>query len=458
MQIFERNLGKNLETWKKSSGRKPLILRGARQVGKTTLIKKFAKSYPYSILLNLEKPTDAAYFMNYHEAKSIVESLFLSRNISIASIGETLLFIDEIQEVPNAIQMLRYFYEEFPDLNVIAAGSLLEFAMKKVKSFPVGRVEFRYMHPLNFIEYLRAIGHQGALDQMNRIPCESFAHTFLLGLFNQYAIVGGMPEVISIFLEKQSMTDLPKVYDSIWSTYRNDVEKYAANETERKVIKHIMATAHMYMDQRIKFQNFGQSNYRSREVGEAMRNLDTAKIIQLIYPTTDVEIPVKSDLRKSPRLQFLDTGLVNNELGIQPEMLSFADLSSSYKGAIVPHLITQELISLSCTNDKKPNFWVREKKQSTSEVDLVFTYRDMVIPIEIKSGSEGTLKSLHQFVEHSSHPYSIRMYAGEFNVIETKTPDGTPYLLMNIPYYLGTKLPEYVTYFVENFKIKKNIQ
>jgi hypothetical protein len=218
-----------------------------------------------------------------------------------------------------------------------------------------------------------------------------------------------------------------------------------------------MGTAHMYMDQRIKFQNFGQSNYRSREVGEAMRNLDSAKIIQIIYPTTDVEIPVKPDLRKSPRLQFLDTGLVNNELGIQPEMLSFADLSNSYKGAIVPHLITQELISLNWTNDKKPNFWVREKKQSSSEVDLVFTYQDKVIPIEIKSGSIGTLKSMHQFVEYSSHPYAIRMYAGEFNVVETKTPGGTPYLLMNIPYYLGTKLPEYVAYFVENFKIKKNI-
>ena len=119
----------------------------------------------------------------------------------------------------------------------------------------------------------------------------------------------------------------------------------------------------------------------------AMRNLDAAKVIQLIYPTTDVEVPVKPDLRKSPRLQFPDTGLINNELGIQPEMLSYADLSSSYKGAIVPHLITQELISLNTINDKKPNFWIREKKQSSSKIDLVFTYRDMVIPIEIKSAN-----------------------------------------------------------------------
>ena len=451
--FFKREIEKNLEAWKKSSKRKPLIIRGARQVGKTTLIKKFAKSYKYSILINLEKPSDIAYFNNYNEAKSIIESLLLSRNISIASIGETLLFIDEIQESPKAIQMLRYFYEEFPDLNVIAAGSLLEFAMKKVKSFPVGRVEYIYLHPLNFSEYLTAVNHQAALDQLKKVPYESYAHKVLLNLFNQYAIVGGMPEVVNNFIEKDSITELPKVYESIWGTYKNDVEKYTSNETERKVIKHVMSTAHLYIDQRIKFQNFGQSNYRSREVGEAIRNLDDAKIILLIYPTTDVEIPVKPDLRKSPRLQFLDTGLINYELGIQAEMMSFTDLNNLYKGAIIPHLITQELISLNTLNYKKPHFWVREKKQSSSEVDLVYTYKEKVIPIEIKSGSEGTLKSLHQFVERSKHPYAVRIYAGEFNVLRTITPGGKPYLLMNMPYYLGTKIPEYIEYFVMNYNV-----
>ena len=130
MQILKRNLENNLEAWKESSNRKPLILRGARQVGKTTLIKQFSKSYKYSIFLNLEKSTDADHFSKYNEAKTILEALFLSRNISITSINDTVLFIDEIQESPEAIQMLRYFFEEFPQLHVIAAGSLLEFAMK----------------------------------------------------------------------------------------------------------------------------------------------------------------------------------------------------------------------------------------------------------------------------------------------------------------------------------------
>ena len=449
--IFKRNASRNLEAWKNSSHRKPLIIRGARQVGKTTLVKEFAKSYKYTILLNLEKSSDIDFFNKYDQAKVLLESLLLTKNISIDSIGETLLFIDEVQESPRAIQMLRYFYEEFPDLHVITAGSLLEFAMKKVKSFPVGRVEYLYLHPLDFREYLEAIDHHAALKQIDKIPYDSFAHKTLLDLFNQYAIIGGMPEIVSNFIEKESLSELPNVYESIWGTYRSDVGKYAANETERKVIKHIMSAAHLYVDQRIKFQYFGQSNYRSREVGEAFRNLNDAKVIRLIYPTTDVEFPVKPDLRKSPRLQFLDTGLINNELGIQAEMLAFTDLSNSYKGAVIPHLITQELISMNTLNDNKPHFWIREKKQSSSEVDLVYTHQNKVIPIEVKSGKEGTLRSLHQFIDHTNHPYAVRMYAGEFNVTETKTPGGTPYLLLNLPYFLGTKIPDYIQFFVTNY-------
>ncbi|OQX98668.1 MAG: AAA family ATPase [Bacteroidetes bacterium 4572_117] len=450
---FKRTAEQHLKKWKSSTHRKPLIIRGARQVGKTTLVKEFARSYQYRILLNLEKPKDLAYFEKYDNVPMIIEALLLANKIQSTDKNKCLLFIDEIQESPKAIELLRYFYEEFPELHVIAAGSLLEFAMQHIKSFPVGRVSYLYLHPLNFIEYLAAIKHETAIEQLNKIPLESFAHDVLLDLFNRYAIIGGMPEVINVFLENESMADLPNVYESIWGTYQNDVEKYASSETGRKVIKHIMSTAHLYLDQRIKFQHFGQSNYKSREVGEAMRNLDDARIIRLIYPSTDVEVPIKPDLKKSPRLQFLDTGLVNHVLSIQADLLGLKDLSSSYKGALIPHLITQELISLNTISSTKPNFWVREKKQASSEVDLVLNSKGIVIPIEIKSGSTGTLKSLHQFIENSNHPYAVRMYAGEFSVEKNKTPKGTPYLLMNLPYYLGTKLPEYIVHFVDNYHL-----
>ena len=451
---FKRHVVTYLEDWKASKNRKPLILRGARQVGKTTLVTEFAKSYDFFISLNLEKAADKDFFEAYDDVKTIVESLFLSNNITPDQQLNTLLFIDEIQELPKAIQLLRYFYEEVPGLHVVAAGSLLEFAMKEVESFPVGRVEFLYLNPLNFGEYLQAINHTTAFKQLTNVPINPVAHKTLLGLFHRYAIIGGMPEVVKRDIGDGNLANLPKVYESIWATYKEDVEKYTSNSTERRVIRHIMDTAPLNIDQRIKFQNFGNSNYRSREVGEAMRNLDAAKIIQLIYPTTDIEPPIKPDIKKSPRLQFLDTGLINYTLGIQAQLLGMDDLSNAFKGAMIPHLITQELISLNTISNTKPHFWIREKRQSSSEVDLVYPYGDKIIPIEIKSGATGTLKSLHQFMERAGHPYAIRMYAGEFKIENTVTADGTPFILMNLPYYLGTLLPKYIEYFVNKYALR----
>lgn len=449
---FKRHISTHLVNWKASSNRKPLILRGARQVGKTTLVNDFSKTYKQCILLNLEKSKDARFFEAFEDVKTIKDALFLEYNIPSSDLDNTLWFIDEIQESPKAIQLLRYFYEELPELHVIAAGSLLEFAMQQVKSFPVGRVEFLYLYPLNFSEFLLAIGKQQAFDQLNEIPIKDFAHKTLIDLFNTYTIIGGMPEIVQTYIASKGISDLPKVYESIWATYKNDVEKYTSNDTERKVIKHIMNVAHLYVDQRVKFQNFGNSNYRSREVGEAFRNLDAAKIIQLIYPTTNLEAPIMPDVKKSPRLQFLDTGLINHDLKIQADLLALTDLSNAYKGAIIPHMITQEVLSLNTINNPKTHFWVREKAQASSEVDLVMQYQGKLIPIEIKSGATGSLKSLHEFIERTNHHYAIRIYAGEFNVEEHETPNqNKPYKLMNLPYYLGTKLPEYIDYFIKNY-------
>lgn len=363
------------------------------------------------------------------------------------------MFIDEIQESPKAIQQLRYFYEDLPQLHVIAAGSLLEFAISKVESMPVARVEYLFMHPLNFTEFLQASGLNTFLKYLNEIPVKKLAHKPLLEQFHKYAIIGGMPEIVSSYLQNNSLTTLPSIYESIWGTYKEDVEKYGVNKTNKNVIGHIMGNAHLYVDQRIKFQNFGQSNYNSREVGDAMRQLDKAKVIRLIYPSTDSKVPIKEDLKKAPRLQLLDTGLINYNLNIQVEMLSLDDLNNAYKGAIIPHLVTQEMLSLNSIKDSKPNFWVREKKQASAEVDLIISRKGLVIPIEIKSGAIGKLKSLHQFMNICNHPYAIRMSANTFSVENVKTNDGVKFYLMNVPYYLGTKLPDYIDYFIENYKL-----
>lgn len=445
---FNRQIISLLNKWKANPAKKPLILRGARQVGKTTLIKKFAESYPNSILLNLEKPADRSFFEDFDQVKSIVEAIFLTKNMDSSKLDQSILFLDEIQESPKAIQLLRYFYEEIPELSVIAAGSLLEFALKEVKSFPVGRVEFLYLYPMNFPEYLEAIGQNAALNEFIQIPVKPFAHKVLMQLFHRYLIIGGMPEVIKTDVAKKNLADLPPIYESIWSTYKADIEKYTQSDSERKIIRHIMNTAPLVLDQRIKFQGFGNSNYRSREVGECFRILEDAKVMRLIYPTTDLTPPLKSDLKKSPRLQLLDTGLVNHTLGIQAQLLGMDDLSLAFRGAIVPHMVTQELLSISHLTDHKPNFWVREKKQSSAEVDLVINHQNRAIPIEIKSGATGSLRSLHQFIDACDHGFAVRIYGGELKIEDTVTPQGKPYRLLNLPYYLGTKIKEYVDWFV----------
>lgn len=180
-----------------------------------------------------------------------------------------------------------------------------------------------------------------------------------------------------------------------------------------------------------------------------MRSLNDAKVLRVIYPTTSTEFPIFPDLKKSPRLQFLDTGIINYTLNIQSDMLGMKDLSEAYKGKIIPHIIYQELISIQAIKDEAPHFWVREKKQSQAEVDILLAVKQQLIPIEIKSGQTGSLKSLHQYIDQTKQKYAVRIYGGNFKVEETQTPSGTPYLLMNIPYYLGTQLYEYIEWFIQ---------
>lgn len=450
--MLKRELLQNLLQWKDNPTRKPLIIRGARQVGKTTLIESFSESYENKIIINLEKAADRKIFEDFDNVKDVVDVLLLRFNLTSDKIRGLFLFIDEIQESPKAIKLLRYFYEEYPQIHVIAAGSLLEFALKKIESFPVGRVEYLYLHPFNFVEYLNAHNNKAAILQLETIPVNKTAHSFLLELFNTYAIIGGMPEVVKTYILNKNLADLSRVYESLWETFKDDMIKYASNKSEINVMQHIVNTAYLNLDKRVKFQHFGNSNYKSREVGEAMRNLENARFLYLIYPTTENEMPVKPDFKKSPRLQFLDTGLINYKYGFQSELLSISDLSTFFKGYLIPHIVTQEIISINNTLNTKPNFWVREKTQSSAEVDLVVQYKDKVIPIEIKSGSAGKLRSLHQFIERANHIYAVRIYGGEFMIQKLKTPNQKEFLLMNLPYYLAIKLFDYLKYFIEKHK------
>lgn len=442
MKSIARKASVKLEEWKHREKRKPLLLRGARQVGKTTLVREFSKGFDSYIELNLERLSDRNLF-NLEQVKDILNAACLLKGKEFIQ-KTTLLFIDEIQESPKAIQQLRYFYEDLPNLHVIAAGSLLEFALKEVPSFPVGRVEYLYLHPLSFEEYLGAIGNSAAEQALKTVPVPNYAHDTLMKLFNEYTIVGGMPEIVDEYRKARNMTVLGRMYRQLWQAYKDDIEKYAKSSAEKQVLRHVIETAAFETD-RIKFEGFGNSNYRSREVGEALRALDLAKVVRLIYPTTALKPPISPDFKKRPRLQFLDTGMLTNILNLQGEMIGLLDLNDLNRGKIIQHIVAQELIAKYDELPYKPHFWVREKKTANSEVDFVVQYKDKILPVEVKSGKQGRLRSLHQFIEQSDVPLAVRIYGGNFRIEDSFTPNGKEYRLMNLPYYLGSMLSEYIT-------------
>ncbi len=450
MRQFERHTENALENWKNATQHKPIVMRGARQVGKTTLVRKFKNRYKHYIELNMERSADKKWANETESPVQLMEALGIQYGIPQTEWNDTLLFIDEIQEVPKMMEYLRFFYEDIPELYVIAAGSLLEYSFDKVETIPVGRIQYLYLFPLNFDEYLGAIAKKSLQQELRSKEVSRAAHGSLMEAFHDYVIIGGMPEIIAQYNQTKDIASLLPTYSSIWDTYKDDIPKYASNEGEKRIIEYLLQTAPQMSDQRITFQNFAGSNYKSREVGEAFRALDAAKVIQLIYPCTGLLPPPITNLRKSPKLQFLDTGLLNYDLGIQDKLLLMNNMSDAYRGAIIPHMFTQELISLNELSYKKPNFWVRNKNQSEAEVDLVFQHEDLLIPIEIKSGATGKLRSLHQFIDRCDHHYAVRVYGGELRIEKSKTPGGKPYILMNLPYYLGTRLPQYIADFVEN--------
>ena len=445
--MFPRQIATELKKWASSEDRKPLVIRGARQVGKTTAIHQFSKQFEQYIYLNLDLNEDKAPFLAFSSIETLVQALFFLKNRTLDLKNRTLLFIDEIQEVPEALNILRYFYESEREIAVIAAGSMLETLFNKNVSFPVGRVEYKVMRPVSFPEFLTAKEEMAALEQLVQIPLVPFAHSKLLKLYHSYALIGGMPEVVNNFIQHGDLTALSPIYDSLITSYLDDVEKYAANSSQILYIRHVIRNSFLLAGKRIKFEGFGNSSYRSREMGEALRTVEKAMLLQLVYPGTGTTLPLIPDIKKSPRLQVLDTGLLNYFSGIQKDILGTTDLNSIYQGTIVEHLTGQEILAFQYLSLSSLHFWVREKKDSTAEVDFVFSFEGKLIPIEVKSGKEGTLKSLHIFMDMAPHKMAIRFYAGELKITETTTGSGKKYQLLNLPYYLVSQLENYLVWF-----------
>jgi predicted AAA+ superfamily ATPase len=446
-QMFDRIIFTELEKWLTKSNRKPLVIRGARQVGKTTVVGQFSKKFKQYIYLNLELAVDRKPFEEFTTIELLVQSLFFIKNQSLTQRNDTLLFIDEIQEVPEALNILRYFYEDQPGIAVIAAGSMLETLFDKNISFPVGRVEYMVLRPVSFPEFLSAMDEREAINYLQQVPAPTFTHDKLIQLFHTYALIGGMPEVIKEYSENKDLLELSSIFDSLITAYLDDVEKYAGTNAQALHIGHAIRASFGQAGQRIKFEGFGNSPYRSRDMGEALRTLEKALLIELIYPSSDVKLPLLPDYRKSPRLQVLDTGMLNYFAGIQTEILGTDDLNKVYQGTLIEHLVGQELLATQFKSLSALHFWVREKTTSSAEVDYVVPFEGQLIPVEVKSGAEGKLKSLHMFMDLSPHNMAIRFYAGSLHITDAVTPGGKKYKLLNLPYYLVSQIENYLTWF-----------
>ncbi len=432
--MFQRKAIQHLQAWAESTPRKPLILRGARQVGKTTIVNNFAKEFDTFLHLNLERKTDRILFEENDSAEDVLTAIYLLKNKTRTN-GRTLLFIDEIQSSPQAVALLRYFYEDIPDLFVIAAGSLLETLIDIHISFPVGRVEYLAIRPCSFSEFLGALGETQLQEKLleGRLPDAIHART--MKLFNEYVIVGGMPEAVAHYAENRDFVALRKIYDTLLSGYRDDTEKYAKNTTDKKVLRHILINGWRYAGQRITFERFADSNYKSREMGEAFRTLEKAMLLELSYPTVETSLPLSPDLRKSPKLLWLDTGIVNHVSGNQQELFGTQDISEHFKGKIAEHIVGQALLSANDSVLAIRSFWVRNARNSQAEVDYVMPYKSQLLPIEVKSGSNAKIKSLHLYMEEAKNTFAVRFWNNPLSKDIVQLPSGKKYTLINVPYY-----------------------
>jgi len=444
--MFDRNIQEQLISWSSTQNRKPLVLRGARQVGKTTVVDQFSKNFDTYVYLNLEKEEDKNIFSLNQKLEQLILAIFLVKNKKQE--GRILLFIDEIQESKEAIKQLRYFFEERPELYVIAAGSMLETIFDQNINFPVGRVDFIFLRPVCFIEFLNAIGEEQAVEIFDsKMPFPEYGLEKLFNLFHEYALIGGMPEVVQFYSKRKDLVALRRIYESLVNSYIGDIEKYSKSTKSGNVIRDVFTMAFLNANQRIHFNKLAGTNYGGREVGAAFRSLEKVLLLHLIYPTLSTELPLQPSHRKAPKLQVLDTGLMSYQLGLQENLIGVDDLNNVYKGNFIEHLVGQELLASRFEVSHRLNFWVRDKKGSDAEIDFIVNYKGNLIPIEVKSGATGKLKSLHIYMGQAPHKMAVRLYRGEVRIDEIRTISGEKYMLMSLPYFLAFKIDKYLDWF-----------
>jgi len=412
---MRRFIDDELQRWQVSTRRKPLILRGARQVGKTWSLKEFGKNRFESLaLVDLDRnPSLRRVFDGDLHAVRICSDLEVLLRQKITP-GKTLLFIDEIQAAPRAITALRYFYEELPELHVVAAGSLLEFALKEA-SFPVGRIQFLNLYPLCFAEYLEAIGNTPAASALLGNPAEisPVVHELLRDELKRYFFIGGMPSAVNAYMEHGSMRDAFEVQGEIVESYRMDFAKYTP-QVDRYCLDSVFTSLAQRVGDQIKYARLGEghSNLTLKKAFDALCLAQLARRIPSVDPTA---LPLgASASAKVFKALMLDLGIMRYLSGM-PDDIEYArvNLLTMYRGAMAEQFVGQEML---VSQKGALYYWDRQAKSSSAEVDYLAVLDGRIHPVEVKSGATGSLRSLHLFL--ASYPecgkalvFSDRPYA-----------------------------------------------
>lgn len=411
---MKRELGKYLLAWKNQRQRKPLILRGARQVGKTFLIEHQLKNeFKSFVKIDFEQIKEASYCFDTLIPDQIVRKLEVLSGIPIKA-GETLLFLDEIQVCKEAIMSLRYFKEQMPNLHVIAAGSLLEFAINNENfSMPVGRIEYLFLKPLSFTEFLIATGNELIKDRLAKCtfsdPPDDIMHRKCLELVREYMILGGMPAVIQEYKESKSWLHSQKEQSIILNTYRDDFGKYA-KDTQLKYLHTLYDKTPGLVGEHFQYTKV-DPHADPRQLRVALEKLTYAGLIYPVYSVSASGLPLLlTKNEKKFKLYFLDIGLIHRAMRLDLENLLREDLMLLNRGTLAEQFVAQELLAYSdCHEQQHLSFWMREKKGSSAEVDFVIQEGKWIIPLEVKAGTTGRLRSLHLFIEEKKSPLAIRI-------------------------------------------------
>jgi predicted AAA+ superfamily ATPase len=437
---MERPLAKELIIWKSMPSRLPLIVRGARQVGKSYLIEKFGKEEFEDLqVINFEKKTDFKLSFDSLEPKKILSKLELLTDRKIVP-GKTLLFLDEIQDCPEALKALRYFAEEMPELHVIAAGSLLEFILEdKEFSFPVGRVQILNLGPLTFLEYLLAMGKPALVDLIqtveNNNEIDLDVHNRLLKLVEEFLCIGGMPGVVMSYKASGSYLEAKRKQSAILDLYALDFGKYVTKSAQHRHLKKLFEKAPNLAGKHFKFSKIDPDcKNPARDYRETLDRLRQARLILPVHATKGNSLPLRAEKsEKKFKIFLLDVGLLVFSLGWDNYTLDGSKKASIFRGVVAEQFVSQELCALQDPYiDRGLYFWENTDSNSTAEIDFLVNLNQRMLPIEVKSGATGKLGSLKQFMSEKKVNIGLRISERplEFN--------GN---ILSVPFYLVGEIP-----------------